>query len=74
MQKTYRYAVTFEKPLSSAPATARGEVAANSAGTAMRRAFQAACRQMPRRQWDSLVVLLERVDEVAPAPDDKAVA
>lgn len=56
----WRCAVTFETPNTAAPASVRVEVDAKAAGTALRRAFDAAKRKMPGKQWTSLVVLIER--------------
>ena len=55
----YRYSVTFEND-TTAPDTAKGELAVPNPSLGVRRAFEAAKRQYPGRQWSSVVVLLER--------------
>ena len=59
---TWSYAVTFESPASQAPETVRGTCAANGANTALARAFREASKTRPGKRWESVVVLLERVD------------
>ena len=60
---TLRYAVTFEYQL-DAPETVRGEIDVSNPSLGVRRAFEAAKRAYPHRRWSSVVVLLERPDEV----------
>jgi hypothetical protein len=56
-----KYAVTFEFQV-NAPITVRGEVEAERAPTAARRAIEEAMDQNPNLKWSSISVLLERLD------------
>lgn len=58
-----RAAVTYEYQL-RAPDTYRGEFVAARSTTCCRRALEAASEKYPNAHWTSLVVLLERLDEV----------
>jgi hypothetical protein len=55
----FRYHVTFEYAL-EAPDTVRGEIEVSNPSQGVRRAFEAAKKANPGRQWSSVVVLLER--------------
>lgn len=57
--KPYRYSVTLEFN-EAALETVKGTVAATTAPTASSRALKALFRRHPKRQWSSLVVVLER--------------
>jgi hypothetical protein len=61
---TYQYAVTLEFDLAP-PETVRGEIETRGAWTAAWRAVRAAHKAHPRRQWRSLVVLLEKSPSTA---------
>jgi len=68
----WKCAVTFESPLTAAPATVRVTVDAGTVATATSRAVRMAKRQVAGRRWESLVVLVERAGGVAdehPAPE-----
>ncbi len=61
-RQRFRYEVTFESESSPVEAnTARGEIEVPNASLGVRRAFEAAKRQLPNRQWTSIVVMLERL-------------
>ena len=59
-----RCAVTFEH-LQDAPETVRGEIAVSNPSLGARRAFEAAKRALPGRRWASVVILLERLADLA---------
>jgi hypothetical protein len=60
---TYHIAVTFESENQGGPQTVRTVVEAASVGTALRRAYQQARKALPKRRWESLVVLVQRGEE-----------
>jgi hypothetical protein len=68
--KTWNYAVTFETPETRPPDTIRGTCDAGSAATALARAFRAAKKSCKSRQWESLVVLLERGDSTVASQEE----
>lgn len=57
--KGWKYAVTFEQPMTGHPVTVRGEVGAKAAPRAASMAVREAKKAVPRKHFDSLVVLLE---------------
>lgn len=56
-----RYAVTLEF-LEDAPLTARGDLEVSNPRLGARRAVEGAFAQYPGRRWNTLSVLLERVE------------
>ncbi len=58
--RSFKYAVTFEKPETAAPETFRGTIAAGSPGRACDLALREATKARVSRGWDSIVVLLEK--------------
>lgn len=58
-----KYAVTLEYDV-KAPETARGELDVHNARQAARKAVNEALKQYPKRTWRSLVVVLERLEQV----------
>ncbi len=59
VRKRVKWAVTFEYEM-NAPETAHGELAFLNVGNAARQALKSAKQQFPRRNWSSVVILLDR--------------
>jgi len=66
--RTWLYAVTFENPDSGPPQTVRGTIQAGNAAYAASISVREAKKAMPRKRWESMVILLEPKQAGAAAP------
>jgi hypothetical protein len=60
--RRWKYAVTFEQPLTRPPETVRGMVEAEQPQSAVSKAVREAKKARRSQRFDSLVVLIERED------------